>query len=230
MIQRFTLADLRTQLQDRWESVPFWSPEEARLAINESFRWWNIFTGAWCRRIVFGLPVRTHFLTLPNPILYRARVLFLERPLTRTSIFDLDYGHPNWQAEFTDMGGSVPRSPRAWAPVGLTGIAIWPASHEGCHSLQVEGVAATPVLLEDTDYADIEESEIQAVLGEALHVAGFKEGGARWKTTDRYHKEFLMAAADRNARIRSVAFFRRYLGLDDDRRFRKLREPVEATA
>ena len=52
--QAVTLATLRTRLQNRYGNVAFWSNEEARLALNEALRYWNLFTGRWRTRIVLA--------------------------------------------------------------------------------------------------------------------------------------------------------------------------------
>lgn len=233
-IQRVTLAQFSDDLRERWESVPFWTAEEARLSINEALRWWNIFTGTWKVTVVMGILAFEHMIQVPAatlaPLLYTRRVSYLERPLAYSSLFDLDHGRPGWESEHTGMGGDVPRSIRKWAPAGFDRIMIWPAPHYHCTTLTLEGVSYAPQLLVSTDFVDIEEAEFQAILGESLHLAAFKEGGARWESTFRYHREFLAAAADRNARLRSSEYFRRYLGADFGREQHKIREPVEAGA
>ena len=229
-IVRITLATLSGQLLDRWERVPFWSSEEARLVLNEALRTWNMLTGMWKRPVVLGLEIRDPWVPLPGAILQASRVSSLERPLGYSTLFDLDFGRPGWESEHTRTGGDVPTVPRKWAPAGLTLLAIWPASAEGCTTITVDGVADTPQLVDDDDFVDLKDSELHALLGEALHIAAFKEGGTRWDGTSRYHREFLMAAADRNARLQSSTFFRRYLGGDLNREQHKIREPVEQVA
>ena len=226
-ITRVTLSTLSGQLRDRWERVPFWTSEESRLALNETLRTWNMLTGTWKRPVVLGLDIMNPWVTVPGAILQTTRVSSLERPLGYSSLFDLDFGRPGWESEHTRTGGDVPTIPRKWAPAGLTLLAIWPQTVEGCVTLTVDGVADTPQLVNDADFVDLEDSEHHALVGEALHLAAFKEGGTRWEGTMRYHREFLMAAADRNARLQSSTFFRRYLGRDFQREQHKVREPVE---
>jgi len=226
-IRQVTLQTISEQLRARWESVPYWTPEEASFAFNEALRTWNMLTGTWKRKVVFGIPAYEHWISVPGTILYSTRVSYLERPLDLSSIFDLDNGRQDWESEFTSSGGRVPTTPRKWAPAGLDLMVIWPALHF-CATLTVDGVADTPQLVLDTDFVDLENSEHSALLGFALHVAAFKEGGTRWETTFRYHKEFLLAAGDRNARMKSSKFFRRYMGLDFARDQHKMREPQVA--
>jgi len=229
-ISRVTLSSISGQLRDRWESVPYWSPEEARLALNEALRTWNMLTGTWKRKVVLGIEAYEHWIPVPGALLYTTRISYLERPLDSSSIFDLDQGRPDWESEHTASGRTVPKVPRKWAPAGLDLFAIWPATHLQCATIVVDGVADTPQLVLDTDFVDLEDSEHSALLGEALHVAAFKEGGTRWESTFRHHKEFLLAASDRNARMKSSKFFRRYMGLDFQRDQHKMREPMEVGA
>lgn len=226
-IQNVTLATISGELRDRWERVPFWTEEEARRALNEALRTWNMLTGTWKRPVVLGLTELNPWISVPGAILQATRVSSLERPLGYSTLFDLDYGRPGWESEHTRTGGDVPIVPRKWAPAGLTIIAIWPAAADSCTTILLDGVADTPQLVDDSDFVDLEASAHNALIGEALHLASFKEGGQRWEGTMRYHREFLRAAADRNARLKSSVFFRRYLGRDFQRDQKKIREPVE---
>jgi hypothetical protein len=228
MIQRVTLTEIRQSLKDRWESVPFWSDEEARVAINEALAWWNLFTGTWKRRVVIGLDRHQWWIALPAPITYGVRIQVDEYPLSLSSIWDLDHGRPNWENEHTQTGGDVPTRPMDWAPAGLQLFAIWPAEAIGTHTLVVDGVQDTPTLVEATDYVDLPEVDHGAIIGEALHVAAFKEGGNRWKATENFHKEFLTAAGDQNQLLKRQSFFRKYLGLDKDRFLDPMRVGVRA--
>jgi len=213
-----SLATLRSQLKDRWESVPFWSDDEARTALNEAMLWWNLFTGTWRKRVVFGMIRNTHWFALPATLVYNARVQVDETPLHRSSLNDLDYGRPGWDGENTASGGDVPTTPRVWAPAGLTLFAVWPADSAACHTLVIDGIHTTPKLVEDDDLVELDDEDRYAILGEALHIAAFKEGGQRWKVTEAFHKQFLTSAGEQNDGFLKSSYFRKYLGLDVDRR------------
>lgn len=211
------LLSLRSALKDRWESVPFWTDPEATNALNEALSQWNLFTGTWRKRVVFGMPRDLHWFALPATLVYNARVQVDETPLHQSSLFDLDYGRPNWEGENTISGGDVPTRPRVWAPAGMTLFAVWPSDANACHTLVVDSIHTTPKLSADSDVVDLEEDDRYAVLGEALHIAAFKEGGQRWKGTEDFHKQFLTAAGRQNGQLLRSSYFRRYLGLDVDR-------------
>lgn len=212
-----TLATLQSQLGDRWEDVPFWTDEEARLALNEALRVWNLLTGQWKRRVTQTTTANTVWYTLPSMIIANARVEFNGRPLEQTSLTELDNGRPNWENEKTNSGGSVPTRPALWAPAGLTLMAIWPADAAGSNSLVIDGVRATPTLARTDDYIDIGQEELNAILGYALHAVSLKAGGSIFRATLPHYKTFITAAADKNDRLRASNMYRWAMGLDVNR-------------
>jgi hypothetical protein len=215
-----TLADLQLLMQQRWDGVVFWTDEEARLALNEALREWNLLTGVWRTRITLPLLVGNPEVALPRLMTYGMRVASLASPdsfapLTPTSLAELDLGRPTWRLETTASGGDVPRRPLLWAPLSLTRIAIWPASAINTGAgLVVDGVLETPDLLLGTDVVDLNEEVIDYIVDMALHVVAFKEGGARWRATRPYFEAFLQAAADENSVLKTNQRYRRFAGLD----------------
>lgn len=216
--QQVTLADLQTLLAQQWDGSAFWTAEEARLAINEALRIYSLLTGFWKRRVP-PIPTVANqvFYFVPGALTVNLRMTFNLLNMTIGSLSEYDNGCPNWQSETTASGGDVPTRPMAYIPVGLTQFAIWPADAAGGGSLLLDGVAATPVLIAPTDYLDLGQEEITILLGEALHIVAFKERGPRWAATAVKHQAFLAACADRNKRLATNAYFRKFLGLDQQK-------------
>lgn len=216
--QQVTLSQLKVLMQQQWDASAFWTDEEARRAINEALRIYNLFTGFWKRRVP---PIPTVagqvFYAVPGTLTVNLRMTFNLLSMTIGSLSEYDNGRPNWQAESTTDGGDVPTRPKAYIPVGLATFAIWPRDAVGGGSLLLDGVAATPVLLADGDFLDLGQEEITILLGEALHIVAFKERGRRWAATAVKHTAFLAACADRNKRLATNAYFRKYLGLDQEK-------------
>jgi len=209
-----TLSNLRQRLQDKWEGVPFWSEEEALTAINESLHVWNMLTAMWKVRATVLTTPNDPWVPLPSTMTYGLRVEFGGHPLGLSSIQALDLAIPRWQGQTTASGGSVPTSPRVFAKAGINLLAIWPADAVGLNSLVVDSVTETPVLQTNDDTVDVGEEDLNTLLGYALHVASFKEAGPRWQSTQGYYRAFMTAAADRNHRLRTSAYFRVAMGLD----------------
>lgn len=211
-----TLADLRVGMTQRWDSAVFWTDEEARLAINEALRDWNLLVGRWARRVALSTGAGTVEYAVGTTLLYSARVSMLSGlPLHPSSLIELDLARPTWRSETTASGGSVPTIPTIWAPVSLQRIAIWPATAAGgVNNLLIDGVSATPVLVEDADFVDLGEELHDPLLDYALHVAAFKEGGARWQATLPYFYTLLQLAAQENSLLKVSKSFRRFAGLD----------------
>ena len=185
-----TLGDLQTLMAQRWDTEVFWTPEEARLALNEALREWNLLTGRWRTRVTLNVNDPVWAITppfsdvrLPGVLTYAMRVTTADgQPLHPTSIAELDYGRPQWSLETTASGGDVPTRPLLWAPTSLTQINIWPTLPAfSPAALLCDGVLATPVVTVAADTVNLGEI-IDVVVDFALHIAAFKEAapaGAR---------------------------------------------------
>lgn len=211
--QNLTLVQLKAQLAQKWDNVPFWTSDEATLAINESLRMWNLLTGMWKQTIVVTTAEGDQFVTIPGTITYNMRAMFNGRGLEPASLMEMDSGYPNWEGQLTSDGGSVPTTVKQWIPIGLNLIAIWPGDGVGQNSLTIDGVSSTPILVGDDDFVDVPPSEINTLLGYALHVASFKDL-ARWPLTYEYYKNFVKAAGSYNSKLSASALYRQILGLD----------------
>lgn len=209
-----TLAMIRAELLDRVAAVPYWTDQEALHAINESLRWWNLFTGQWKARQTVVTVANQVWYSFSNSFVYNMRVEFNSVPMEPGSIFSLDQGRGNWEGETTASGGSVPTTPRVWAPAGLKMLAIWPADAAGGNTLTVDGVTTTPQLVNDSDTVDLNDSDHGPLLSFALRTLAFKEGGLRFSATAPLDKEFYTAIGQVNSRLSASAFFRNLMGLD----------------
>jgi len=224
-----TLSALRTDLAERLDSQTYWVSAELTAAINEAIRTWQLFTGSWRTSITIATPApASPWITIPlATMLYPMAVRFLTNPdMDRTSISTLNGFKPNWLAHRTDDGGSIPTTPRLWAPAGFGLIAIWPADHLTAQNLYVEGAANPAVLSADGDFIDMSEAEHDAVLQEAQFLSLFKLGGQALQLGAVLHKQFLTAALDKNDRLKRSSIFRKALGLDTDRAEAPLRPTI----
>ena len=213
-----TLADLQTLMMQRWDSVVFWTGEEARLALNEALRDWNLLTGRWRTRVTLDALACVPDLPLPGTLTYAMRVTTADGwPLIPASYADLDLGQPAWRHQTVETLGA-PRRPTLWAPLSLTAIAIWPSYRRAtAAALRVDGVMATPVLVLPTDFVDLSEDRVDVIADMALHVAAFKEAGDRWRATRPYFEAFLQAAAEENSLLKTHQAYRRWAGFDHRR-------------
>ena len=211
---QFNLTELQIKMIQRWDSTPFWTPTESQNAINEALLVWNSMTGFWKRTVEINTTPFSWEYALPESLVFGMRVEYEGKPLSQTSLSEMDNGYPGWQSQNTDSGGSVPDSPRKWLPLSIDMIAIWPADADGGHVLTVDGVSATPILEQQASYINIGEDELDVILGYALHVCALKEGGERFAATQSYFQNFLQAAAEENSQLTQSAIFRQFLGLD----------------
>lgn len=226
-----TLAEFLLRLEERYESAPYWTPDEGRYALNESLRVWNMLVAAWRKKETMAVAANAVWITLPGALSFAARAEWNGVPLEQTSLFDYDTGRPRWEGERTTSGSPVPPTPTHWAPAGVFRLALWPALGSGSGTLMVDGLRATPVLRGLSDTVDINTTDLRVLLGYALHYLAFKQGGKFWQSTRTYYQEFIAAALEQNARLRLSAYFRRMMGLDldkDQRPIRRLPQPAEA--
>jgi hypothetical protein len=223
--QSLTLATLKTRLAERYEGSPFWTAPEETAAINEGLRFLNLLTGFWKTRITLDTAASTWEYALPASMLYRMRVEYDGHPLSPSGLFDLDYGRPTWMTETTASGGDVPTRPTIWVPISLQLIAIWPSDAVPHHTLTLDGVANTPILVADGDYLDLGDEQVSLLLDYALHVLSFTRGGVWFQATMPALQRFLAAAAEENRLIKTSQIYRRMMGLDVHRKYQPLSDP-----
>lgn len=212
-----TLATLRARLQDRYTGDPFWSATEANDALNEALRYFNLFTGYWRGTTTANTTANVPFVAVPATMTYRTRVYVAGRVLTRTSLIGLYRTRRDWRTQTTTSGSPVPTTPREWAPVGLTSLAIWPADAAGGLTLSIDAVKLTPILTADGQFVDIGEEELRLVLAEALWILTFKRPSLMEGLKD-LHQTFLLGCLERNDQLRASSYFREALGLDQEQR------------
>lgn len=200
-----TRAQLRGKLQERYEDSPFWTTEDANLAINHALRVWNLLTSYWRRRIVVANQPNDPLVSIPGTLAQQTAITWQGRPMVGVSVAELQMLATNWwYARAGDTG--VPTRPTFWAPVGLNLIAIYPASRvQG--SLEVDGVRSTPVLASDGAFVDIGPEELDTLLGYMLHVVALKAGAAFVERTKPNLEAFIAAAVQRNALLKRTRWF-----------------------
>lgn len=213
--RQFTLAQLQALFYQQVDgNQAFWRPTEVTAILQESLRVFNVLTGFWRGTVPAGPAGLTvadqHWYAVPAGISYILRVEVNGRPLTSSSLWDLDYGQPNWEEQSAQDGDF----PTLFAPAGVNLFAIWPASFAGGETLSVEGVTAAP-LLTSVGFVDLGKDELETILDYAEHIAQFKEGGQEFDASQLLLQEFLKEAGERNAVLRQSAKMREWMGLTD---------------
>jgi len=222
-----TRVQIQTLLLAKVEGLPFWDPTEAADRFNEALRWWNLLTGTWKTKLLQATVANQIYYSVPGGMTFGFRVSWNGKALLPDSVFGLSYGRPQWRKETTASGGTVPSEPQIWVPVGINKFAIWPADAVVAHALELDGVAVTPVLVNPGDTLDIDESELGPLLDETIHLLAFKSGGSILKGTQAAHFRFLLAAADKNSRLKACSWMRKVLGLDRARSAKPITEVLD---
>lgn len=209
-----TWSEIRARLAEKYESIPWWTPEEALIAFNEGLRLLNLLTGRWKERETTVTVANQYLYTASASMLFKMRVTVSNLPLSPSSRFDLDHARPRWRSETTTTGGDVPTRPMMWVPISVRSFYIWPADAVGGLTLILDGVSATPVLVEDGDTLDCGDELLNVLLGYALRSLSLSKGGQFFAATQGYWKDFLAAAAEENGQIKTSQVYRRLMGLD----------------
>ena len=220
-----TLAELQTQLAERYDGAPFWTADQSRRAINEALRIWNVLTGTWRARFTYPTVPSAPYMPLSGGVVKAIRVSLAGATLDPGSIDGFDMGLPNWEG--------VPGTPRYWAPVSLTLIALAPPPAfglAGANAVVVDVIAPAPILVNAGDFLDLGSEELSTLLGYALHVLAQSQGLEALKATHPLYLAFFRAAALRNAVLSASSFYRGLLGLDRLRFRRPIREDESAPA
>lgn len=226
--QQVSLTQAQQLLADRYESVPYWTADEARRALNEGLHLFSAATGFWKKTFVTVTAPNDPYVALSGLLVQGARVTWNGKPLEFGSLFELDQMFPNWRGMTTQSPGAPP-TPVYWARVSLSLLAIYPADANpnivtaGPNALLVDGVRDTPVLINPTDFMDIGQEELNTLLGYAQHVLAFKIGGETLVKSYPGWIAFLKACGAKNAQFAATSYYRRAMGLDQERR---LRPPV----
>lgn len=224
--KRFQLQTLQSQLSDKLERSPFWATAELTAFINEALRTWSCLTGYWKRRVTLTTIANLPYYGLAGYMTFGMRVEFNGVPLSPATVYEWDKGYPYWE------GRPSPTGPTEWAPIALNLIAVRPADAIGLNSLVLDGLSSAPILAAPTDYIDIGDEELSALLGYCQYLAVFKEGGAEFEAILPMYQAFLKAAAVKNEKLLSSAIFRRAMGLDAEqagqrpRRTKPILQPV----
>ncbi len=221
--QQITLGTLKARLADRYDQVPYWTAEDARRALNEGLRIYSAATGCWRAPFLRPTVPNDPYVAVPSTLVNAARVTWNDLPLEPASLFDFDSLFPNWRLTTTATAGA-PSRPVYWARISLNLLVIYPAdafvSIAGTHALQINGVRNTPILTIDPDFVDLGQEQFDVLLGYAAHVLAFKLGGEALTSTYPGWLAFLRAAAQANQQFAASQFYRRVVGLDQQRRMR----------
>lgn len=210
-----TLTTLLARLAERYESQPFWTSDQARRAINEGIRIWNVITGTW-RGSSSGLVTvpGDSYLYVGGNVEKATQVKIGTRILNPTSIDQLDQLVPGWEGS----SAAAATSCRYWAPIGGNLIVVYPAdAAPGQQAITVDGIIHAPILVNVGDFLDLGDEEINTLLGYALHVLCFAKGIEAIQATRPLYVAFLKAAAARNAVFAASSIYRKLIGIDATR-------------
>ena len=222
---RYTRAQLRVQLQHKWDDSPFWSDADANQVLNEALLLWGALTGYWRKQISITIPAGDAYGAIPGTLVQGTAVTIGTQPLVPSSLYGLSMARPNWRSETIADGGDVPSTTTIWAPIALNAIVVWPASTANQTAI-VNGIRQTPQLTADGSFLDADDSVVSTLLGYALHAAALKAPATVLQRTQSYQEAFLQAAVLRNGALRSTRWYKRLVQASRQRALMPIRVPA----
>lgn len=234
--QNYTLASLTSLVYARLQNNTAFYVQagggclEIQEAINEALRVFQLGTGYWRSRASVPTVAKRCVYALPAGAITPLRLCYNTAPLDVASVFDIDNAYPGWQSQ-TTLTAKAPNAPTLWGPFGAPNLFfIWPADAAGSNTLQLDYIAVTPVLVNQTDYVSIDSSMLQPIVDYCNHVLSFKRGGQVFLATMPMLQSFMRAMADRNSMLRASDAFKGLLGNDTLRTSRPRRAASKASA
>lgn len=221
---RTTVATLISLVKERigGEGV-FWSDTEIINAINEALCVWQLLTGDFVTTVSQTVASNSQVVVFSSstnsPSMGIVRVRRMTTSTTPSpatvlhpiSIFEMDQGY------YGRQGAASSSTPEYWAPFGIERFIIYPAPNT-TQTVQLQYYKGDPRLSNTTsDYVDLGDEEIVAIVNYAVWGCSFKEGVKEaLANTSPLREMFLAAARLRNAKLRGTSLYRSYMGNDRD--------------
>jgi len=121
---RCTLAELDKRLWERLDLHPYYTVQDRYDALRMALKIWQAATGVWRTSVSANAIIGDPYVPVPG-LAQVTGVRWNGVPLTPTTIPELDFLAPNWRNEVAGVSGR-PATPKYWAPIGLTTVALWP--------------------------------------------------------------------------------------------------------
>lgn len=205
------IANVRTNLGPS----AFYTDSEITQFINFTLRIYNCLTGFWSGQQNVSLAANRPYYVLNSTLVFGARVELDGVTLQQGTVFGWDQQNPCWM--------SLRGMPCEWAPVGLGILALNPIPPSGGPVLTVYGVSVTPILVNPNDKINIGQEDFSALSNCVSHFLELKSGGSEFESSKSSFKNFMASAGVRNEIIRSTKFYKRVLGLEQDKQLKRMR-------
>lgn len=154
---RCTLAELDKRLWERLDLHPYYTVQDRYDALRLMLKVWQAATGVWRGEVTATAIIEDPYIPVPG-LVQVTGVRWGDQPLLPTTIPQLDATQPNWRLEVAGANGR-PSTPKYWAPIGLTTVALWPTppvTHlVTCLGLVLPPAPAPGTQLDTIDVADV---------------------------------------------------------------------------
>ncbi len=141
MLTALTVGVLDKRLQERLDGHPYFTLQDRLDALQMACTVWQAATVSTMQAVVVSAVPGDPYVPVPQ-LAQVLSVRWQEIPLIPTTVEELGFMRPNWRREIAGTPG-VMTTPKFWAPLGPTTVAIWPAP-AGISWVACTGVALPP--------------------------------------------------------------------------------------
>lgn len=229
-----TFATLKALLKERAGGHEnFWSNFELGLAINEALSVWQLMVGEFSNQTQFpvasitgevedlyypatgtsdmqdvadptGIPLSV-WRVGTDVTTHVTGELYAFGKLIESSVPEFDTGYPGWRT------GSASTA-EYWAPCGLNKIVFYPRPNT---PLRIDYYKGSQLLVEETDYIQLGNEELNRILDYAVWQMNVKSGTEEaFNNTEPLRALFKAAAELRNSKLRGSQLYKDFMGED----------------
>lgn len=187
----------------------FWSDTELTFYIQIGLRLWNTLTLYYRGRATptfTGTQPYYDMTQLISDYLLTLRVEGSTYTLEPLAIDEIGAYVPTYQSTIATA------TPKQWIPMGLNLIALYPqSSTDGAYT--VDYVTRAPIPFDTTEYVQLGEEDMSALIDFTVFMAHLKEGGSELQTSVPRMQNFLRQASKYNSRLLNSAIYRKLIGM-----------------
>lgn len=126
-----------------------------------------------------------------------------DRNIPVNALERIDFGFPDWQHTAGAAGVEAPPITAGQESPNL--IALYKVPNDVAYSITVDTVRNALTLSADSDRIQLSDEIIGPLLGECVHIALFKDGGAEFQASLPLHRTFWQSALEYNSALKANA-------------------------
>lgn len=207
----YTVSTLSTLLGRIREQLiaSFWSDAELTLYVQDGLRLWNTLTLYYREQESASFLASQPFYDMVQLIedyMICLRIQNVTYTLEPISIEEIGAYIPAYQSTTATV------VPKQWIPMGLNLIALY-TQISVTNSMTVDYIRLAPVPSNLSDYVQLGEEDMSALIDFVVFMAHLKEGGSELTTAVPRMQNFLKQAAKYNSKLLNSGIYRKMIGM-----------------